>query len=193
MAVIVEDTKDAIRNLPIADRLRTVLLAAADAAGVETVRVTSGGQPSAGHRRTGSARHDFGNAADLQLIKGGRALDFTNSVDRPTVAEFVAAAAAAGATGIGAAVDYMGPTTLHVGFGSKAVWGKDGRSVNAPAWLREAVEKGWAGKPAAPSYDRYLVAKALQTALLPVEPRLLVDGKWGKESRDAYDKFNNGG
>lgn len=43
-----------------------------------------------------------------------------------------------------------------------------------------------------PTYDRYLVAKALQTALQPVEP-ILVDGKWGPKSRAAYDKFNRGG
>jgi lysozyme len=42
------------------------------------------------------------------------------------------------------------------------------------------------------TYDRYLVAKAVQTALLPVEPKLLVDGRWGPLSRAAYDKFNRG-
>ncbi len=44
-----------------------------------------------------------------------------------------------------------------------------------------------------PSFDRYLIAKALQMALLPIEPKLVVDGKWGPESRAAYDKFNKGG
>jgi predicted chitinase len=39
-------------------------------------------------------------------------------------------------------------------------------------------------------YDRYLVAKALQTALLSVDPTLVVDGKWGTRSRAAYNKFN---
>lgn len=43
-----------------------------------------------------------------------------------------------------------------------------------------------------PTYDRYMIAKALQTALLPVDPKLVVDGKWGPESRKAYDKFNAG-
>ena len=43
-----------------------------------------------------------------------------------------------------------------------------------------------------PSYDRYLIAKALQTALLPVDPKLVVDGKWGPISQAAYDKFNRG-
>jgi hypothetical protein len=39
----------------------------------------------------------------------------------------------------------MGPKTLHVGFGSKAVWGAGGQAANAPDWLRKAVMKGWAG------------------------------------------------
>src|SRR5690606_19385261 len=94
-------------------------------------------------KRTGSTRHDLGNAADLQLLKGGRALDFTNPADRETVIRFVTAAAAHGATGIGAGVDYMGPKTLHVGFGAKSVWGAHGKAANAPAWLKEAVFAGW--------------------------------------------------
>ena len=126
MATVIEKTQNATRNLPIADTLRQVLARAAETARVDTVVVTSGGQPATGPHRTGSHRHDFGNAADLQLLKAGRALDFTNDGDRPTVAAFVTAAAANGATGIGAGVDYMGPKTLHVGFGSKAVWGAEG-------------------------------------------------------------------
>ena len=94
------------RNLPISDRLRSVLLAAADAADVDVVRVTSGGQPASGSHRTGSHRHDNGNAADLELIVGSRTLDFTNSSDLPIVERFVSAAASFGANGIGAGVGY---------------------------------------------------------------------------------------
>lgn len=54
------------------------------------------------------------------------------------------------------------------------------------------VEVQPAPKPVA-GYDRYLVAKAMQTALLPVDPKLVVDGRWGPGSRAAYDKFNQGG
>src|SRR5271166_1813648 len=139
-----------IRDRPINDRLRRVLLAAAANAGVDVVYVVSGGQPGSSGQRTGSNRHDGGNAADLELIAGGRTLDFTAQSDLATFCRFVAAAAAQGAIGIGAGVDYMGPTRLHVGFGngpqdtSKVVWGAGGAPANAPAWLSEAASYGWA-------------------------------------------------
>ena len=145
MATIREDTARATRHLPITQQLRDILSKAADAAGIDLVRVTSGGQPPTGPDRTGSHRHDNGNAADLELWKDGRALNFTRPDERPIVEAFATAAAATGATGIGAGIDYMGPKTLHVGFGSKAVWGAGGKSANAPDWLRKAVTRGWDG------------------------------------------------
>ena len=138
-----------IRDKPIGAKLQGVLERAADAAGIDIVRVTSGSQPGTHGRRTGSTRHDNGRAADLQLIVNGRALEFTDQDGGPVTEAFVTAAAANGATGIGAGVQYMGNKTLHIGFGtsprdlSKIVWGAGGRSVNAPAWLREAARKGW--------------------------------------------------
>jgi len=138
-----------IRDQRISDKLRRVLLSAAAAAGIDTVRVTSGGQPGSTGRRVGSTRHDHGNAADLELVRNGRVLNFTDPSDRRIVEEFVTAAAAHGAIGIGAGVDYMGPTRLHVGFGRSAedharlVWGAGGSSANAPTWLREAAGRGW--------------------------------------------------
>ena len=149
MATIREDTARATRHLPITQQLRDILSKAADAAGIDLVRVTSGGQPPTGPDRTGSHRHDNGNAADLELWKDGRALNFTRPDERPIVEAFATAAAATGATGIGAGIDYMGPKTLHVGFGSKAIWGAGGKSANAPEWLRKAVMRGWDGPGAA--------------------------------------------
>lgn len=149
MAEVIEDTKGKIRDLPIDEKLRQILAAAADDAGIEVVRVTSGGQAKKGTagKRTGSTRHDLGNAADLQLErKKGQALSFTKSAELPVFEKFVEAAAARGATGIGAGVDYMGEKTIHVGFGAKAVWGAGGASANAPAWLKSAAERGWAGQ-----------------------------------------------
>jgi hypothetical protein len=149
MAIVVEDTKGKIRDRPIASSLRDVLLQAAEAADIDIVRVTSGGQPGSSGRSTGSTRHNQGRAADLELQKDGRSLDFTDSDDRQIIEEFVAAAAASGANGIGAGVDYMGPKTLHVGFGTtpqdhrQIVWGAQGRSANAPAWLQRAANRGW--------------------------------------------------
>jgi hypothetical protein len=133
-----------------------VLGAAADDAGIQKVVIASGGQTSnhAAHLKgvvggwTGSRRHDDGRAADIELIKGGNTLTFTDS-DGSKVADFVTAAAAHGATGIGAGVNYMGRKRIHVGFGKspsdlqKLVWGAAGASANAPAWLREAAREGW--------------------------------------------------
>jgi len=149
MAVIIEATEGKIRDKPISDKLKRVLDKAADAAEIETVLVTSGGQVAKGMpgKRTGSTRHDLGNAADLQLLKKGKPLDFTTTADRKIVAAFVTAAAANGATGIGAGIQYMGPKTLHVGFGTKAVWGARGKAANAPPWLKKAVFAGWENQP----------------------------------------------
>jgi hypothetical protein len=142
----------AIRNKPISAELKQVLDTAARAAGVDTIRVISGGQDALGEgtRRTGSTRHDRGRAADLQCIVNGTTLTFTDQSAHPVILAFVTAAAAAGATGIGAGVGYMGNRTIHVGFGtsvsdhSKLTWGAGGRSANAPRWLRDASEAGWA-------------------------------------------------
>lgn len=143
MVNIVGPPTSAVRNKAITEKLKSVLTKAAEAAGVDRIDIVSGGQPGTTGGSVGSHRHDGGNAADLKLIKGGHALNFEKGAERPTVAAFVTAAAANGATGIGAGVDYMGPETLHVGFGTAAVWGADGKGVNAPPWLVTAVKEGW--------------------------------------------------
>jgi hypothetical protein len=145
-----------IRDMPISAALRRVLLTAAHEAGVDIVRITSGGQPGSRGQRTGSNRHDGGNAADLELVARGRTLDFTRAADLDTIRRFVASAAACGATGIGAGVNYMGPQRLHVGFGNGAhdttqvVWGERGAAANAPDWLRDAAQLGWSYSAGAP-------------------------------------------
>lgn len=143
-----------IRDRPISKELEAVLRKAGSAAGVDKIFVTSGGQPGTSGRSTGSTRHNGGRAADLQLFVKGKAQTFSDSQASRTVTKFVTAAAAHGATGIGAGVGYMGPATLHVGFGlnvadrSKITWGAQGRSANAPAWLVKAAEEGWNNPPA---------------------------------------------
>lgn len=123
----VREAQSGIRRLPISDRLRSVLQQAARAAGVDVV-VTSGGQPQYPRGpRTGSTRHDLGNAADLDLYVGGKILTDANPQHIGLKKKFVAAAASGGASGIGAG--YMGPTKIHVGFGTKATWG-------GAAWMR---------------------------------------------------------
>jgi hypothetical protein len=150
MAKVIEDTKGKTRDLPIAAKLRQILSEAADQAGVDVVRVTSGGQAKKGTpgKRTGSTRHDLGNAADLMLEAKGKALSFTKAAELPVFEAFVTSAASRGATGIGAGIDYMGEHTIHVGFGKQLVWGAGGKAVNAPAWLKKAADKGWSGKGA---------------------------------------------
>lgn len=122
-----------IRKKPLSPKLKAVLDRAAAAAGVEAV-VYSGGQGAygSGEPRTGSTRHDNGNAADLKLYKNGKKLVDTNPEDRAIMAKFVSAAVAAGATGVGAGHNYMGPDSIHVGFGKQATWG------GAP-WIQAAA------------------------------------------------------
>ena len=123
----------ATRSRPVSRRLNNVLEYAARKAGVE-VDVFSGGQPARGSRgsqgqRVGSTRHDRGNAADVRLYtvnKNGKRqrVNFLSKKGRDVYRNFIEAAAAAGATGIGAgARGYMGPEAIHVGFGSVASWG----------------------------------------------------------------------
>jgi hypothetical protein len=164
---------NAIRNKPISEELKRVLDAAAEAAGVDSIRITSGGQDRLGEgtRRTGSTRHDCGRAADLQCVIGANTLTFTDQSAPPAILNFVTAAASAGASGIGAGVGYMGNRTIHVGFGtsandhSKLTWGAGGRSATAPQWLRDAANAGWeapapvahAAAPAVGAAGRYVV------------------------------------
>lgn len=143
MTDLVEHTAGKIRDLPIAAKLRELLLRAAAEAGVDRVRVTSGGQCAKGtcSKRTGSTRHDLGMAADLELWQGDRALSFTSEADLPTFIQFVTRAARLGATGMGAGLGYMGPTRIHVGYGTRALWGATGSLP--PSWLQEAAKAGW--------------------------------------------------
>lgn len=156
MLEIVGPPQGATRNRPITDELRHVLEQAAARIGVDKIVITSGGQPALGDpgERLGSTRHDHGRAADIQLFRAGRPLTFTDQ-DGGQVAAFVTAAAACGSTGIGAGVAYMGDRTIHVGFGSspadksKLVWGANGDTATAPAWLVTAARDGW-NSPSSP-------------------------------------------
>lgn len=138
----VRQAQSGIRKLPISDKLMGVLQQAAKSAGVD-VTVTSGGQPAYPKGpRTGSTRHDLGNAADLDLYMGGRILSDANPKDIEIKKKFVSAATAAGATGIGAG--YMGPTKIHVGFGTPAKWG-------GASWLSGITPGSGKGSDATPS------------------------------------------
>jgi hypothetical protein len=126
----------ATRNKPLAPKLEQALGFLGDL-GV-TAEVFSGGQDASGPHRTGSHRHDYGNAGDIRFYKDGRPLSWANKADLPLFQEIVRRGKAAGITGFGAGPGYMGEGTMHVGFGTPSVWGAGGRSRNAPGWLRGA-------------------------------------------------------
>jgi len=77
--------------------------------------------------RTGSIRHDIRpghlGAADIELFDGTRRLDLTNAADAERMSQFVEETVAAGATGVGAGIGYMGAHRIHIGGGSSATWG----------------------------------------------------------------------
>lgn len=139
----------AIRNQQLSNELRDALGRVASAMGL-TVEVFSGGQDAKGRNRTGSHRHDHGNAGDVFFSKDGRRLDWANPKDLPVFKEIVQRAKAAGITGIGAGPGYMRPGSMHLGFGSPMTWGAGGRSKNAPGWLSEAYNSASVARPQLP-------------------------------------------
>lgn len=136
----------ATRNDPLDPRLVGALSFLGDM-GI-TMDVVSGGQEAAGEggSRTGSTRHDHGNAADVDFYMGGRKLDWNNPQDLPTLVSIVQTAKSRGVTGIGAGDDYMGAGRFHVGFGNPGVWGAGGKGANAPEWLVSAYNGVPAGE-----------------------------------------------
>jgi hypothetical protein len=113
-----------------------------------TMDVFSGGQPAqgSGGARVGSVRHDDGGSADVFFNQNGRRLDWANPDDVPIYQDIVRRARANGVTGFGAGDGYMQPGSMHVGFGTPAVWGAGGRGANAPEWLRAAYDGAPAGQ-----------------------------------------------
>jgi hypothetical protein len=126
------------RNLPLNSNLNAALNSVLPNLGLTAV-VTSGGQVTAEEaargegQRTGSVRHDLGGAADVQFqTTDGRTLSWENPQDVPLLQRAVSELKGQGLTGFGAAGDYMGATTTHIGYGTPAVWGaKGGRPYQA--------------------------------------------------------------
>lgn len=142
----VDQRQSGVRSQGITDALGRQIQAAAAASGV-SAEIYSGGQDESGPNRTGSHRHDHGNAADLKLYTVGpdgkrRYLDMTNDADRVVMGKFIRESVKAGANGVGAAPNYMGANGIHVGGGSPAAWGAGGSTANAPEWVRRAHQQG---------------------------------------------------
>ncbi|HEV8164955.1 MAG TPA: hypothetical protein VGR74_11010, partial [Actinomycetota bacterium] len=164
----------ATRSQPLSPQLVEALGQFLPELGV-SAEVFSGGQPSSGPNRTGTHRHDHGNAGDMFFRQGDRRLDWRNKADLPMLEQIVAKGRAAGITGWGAGDGYMQPGSMHVGFGSPSVWGAGGHGANAPDWLRAAYNGAPAGSPPAPQPQ-----PAPQPALPPV-----MDGLKGAEMMNA--------
>ena len=148
------------RSLPLSNKLISALDSFLPDMGV-TMEVFSGGQEAAGPNRVGKThRHDHGNAADVFFFKDGRRLDWANDEDRLIFEEIVRRGRAAGITGFGAGEGYMRPGSMHLGFGTPAVWGRElskqekkklGRNYALPPeWLRTAFDQGRVPAPVLP-------------------------------------------
>jgi hypothetical protein len=138
--------KNQIRNKAIKPALMKILQSASAATGL-TVEIFSGGQDvkGKGRRRTGSTRHDGGNAADVYLFdEKGNMLNTKG--DDPRVVDFVAACKRAGARGLGAAPGYMNSVGIHVDLvgasqGGGVMWGAGGTG-SPPQRIAQAFNTG---------------------------------------------------
>lgn len=101
------------------------------------VVITSAGQPSSGPGRTGSHRHDNGNAIDFVLTRNGQRV--TPDQDPELYARMIELSARNN-TGIG---HYE--WGLHVGGGSEAFWGPDKTSASADPYFASAFRRGREG------------------------------------------------
>lgn len=149
MRVVENQGSATSRRLPIQEAMKNILNRAAHAAGIDQVVVYSGGQvPAPGGPRTGSTRHDYGRAADVYLVVGGKKL--VNTSDRARMEAFMTACVKYGARGMGHSDPYMGPSNIHVDpigvAGSNPpqllVWGAGGRHATRLEWVEAACKRG---------------------------------------------------
>ena len=142
----VSNFKNRTRNKAINPKLMGILQSASAATGLRVVIFSGGQDPKGrGSRRTGSTRHDNGNAADVYLYdKEGKQLNTRG--DDPRVVNFVAACKRAGARGLGAHPGYMNGTGLHVDIigssqGGGNMWGAGGTG-SPPQRIAQAFATG---------------------------------------------------
>ena len=135
---------NAVRDQELNGQLENIIKSAANQTGLH-VEIFSGGQDSSGSRRVGSHRHDNGFAADIYLFAAddmGRVKKLRS--DSAAAQDFISAAKSAGAKSAGAGRGYMGGFGIHIDIApgntipakSATYWGANGRSRNAPSWLR---------------------------------------------------------
>jgi len=135
---IVDMTQGKIRDKPISQDVRARMSAAAVATDPNlSIGLVSGGQDpkGPGAKRTGSDRHDHGEAGDIILIRDGQQI---RPGDDPALYErFLENAAAAGFTGIGH-YDWG----VHVGGGKAAAWGPSTTSRDLDPTFGAAIARG---------------------------------------------------
>lgn len=133
---IIDATSGKIRDKPITQKVQNILGYAASGLGENVaVKLVSGGQGPTG-KRTGSRRHDHGNAGDVVLNINGR--DVTPEQAPELYEKFLEQAAAAGATGVG---HY--PWGVHIGGGKRAAWGPNTKSNSLDPRFGAAIQRGW--------------------------------------------------
>ena len=180
--------EEAIRNKPLDDELYGILSSAAAQTGLE-VRVFSGGQDgiNEGTRRTGSQRHDHGNAADVHLIdqETGKIIPVDGS--DPRALKFAQVARGLGIRGMGGGADYMGGNALHLDTvgtakGGGNYWGKKGGTPYA--WIPELFNSNMSDNikeyTASESVQYTMAMNARRTSLLN---QVLVDRGISEETR----------
>jgi hypothetical protein len=106
------------------------------------IKITSGGQDPFTGKAYGSHRHDVNekgeaNTTDFVLTRGGKPV--TPKEDPKLYERAAEELAAQGFTGIG---HYS--WGMHVGGGSRAVWGPDKTAATAAPAITAAVQRGWA-------------------------------------------------
>ena len=135
---IIDGTLGKVRDKPISgdvgDKLSTAV-AATDP--TLSVMVVSGGQDEigSGGKRTGSTRHDHGEAGDIVLMRDGKPIRPDD--DPELYARFLENAAASGFTGIG---HY--PWGVHVGGGTVSEWGPDTTAGSLDPTFGAAIARG---------------------------------------------------
>lgn len=180
--------EEAIRNQPLSDALYGILSSAAAQTGLE-VQVSSGGQPSIeeGGQRTGTQRHDNGNAADVYLIDQATNKIIPVDGSDPRALKFAQVARGLGIVGIGGGAGYMGGNALHVDIvgtskGGGNYWGK--KDSVPYSWIPELFTSSMADNikeySAAESVQYTMGMNAKRTALLN---QLLADRGIGDENR----------
>lgn len=131
----IDATQGKIRDKPVQAWVKDGLARAAAATDSRiAIKIVSGGQDGA--KRTGSTRHDHGNAADIVLVVDGK--EVKPSEDKALYARFFKNAAASGFKGLG---HYE--WGIHVGGGAQAAWGPDRSSRTLDPEFAKAAAEGW--------------------------------------------------